>query len=63
MGQYANFDEQDSNAVEIFTVDADFDEPTGGAGWGDQAGLMYALNDSAAAWRSHLSMDSLDADY
>jgi hypothetical protein len=31
MGQYANFDEQASNAVEIFTVDADFDEPAGRA--------------------------------
>jgi len=63
MGQYANFDEQASNAVDIFTVDADFDEPAAGADWDDQTGLMYAVNESATAWRSQLSMDSLDADY
>ena len=63
MGQYANFDEQASNAVEIFTIDADFDEPAGGADWDDHTGLMYAINESATAWRSQLSMDSLDADY
>ncbi len=63
MGRYANFGEQASNAVEVFTVDADFDEPAGGADWDDQTGLMYALNESATAWRSQLSMDSLDAEY
>lgn len=63
MGYYDNFDDHASNAVDVFTVDADFDEPASGADWDDQTGLMYALNESAMAWRSQLSMDSLDAEY
>ena len=63
MGQFAKYDEQTLNAVDLFTVDADFDEADSGAGWDDQTGLMYALNESATAWRSQLSMDSLDAGY
>jgi hypothetical protein len=63
MGRFAIYDEQASNAVDLFTVDADFDEAAAGAGWDDQTGLMYALNESATAWRSQFSMDSLDAGY
>ena len=63
MGQFTNYDEQASNAVDSFTVDADFDEADSVAGWDDQTGLMYALNESATAWHSRLSMDSLDAGY
>ncbi len=49
--------------MDLFTVDADFDEADSGAGWDDQTGLMYAINESATAWRSQLSVDSLDAGY
>lgn len=63
MGRFAKSDEQASNAVDLFTVDADFDEADSGAGWDDRTGLMYAINESATAWRSQISVDSLDAEY
>lgn len=63
MGRYAIYDEQASAAEDLFTVDADFDQAAASAGWGDQAELMYALNESATAWRSQFTMDSLNAEY
>ncbi len=60
MGRYA-FEYDLDDAVDLFAVDTEFDNPD--SGWGDRVGLLYAVNESATNWRSQLSADDFDADY
>lgn len=57
MGRYAQYEEKASTDMDLYRVDEDFDDPAGVAGGDSQADLMYAVNESAAAWRSHRSLD------
>lgn len=61
MGQYAIQHEATAHAIDLFTVDEDFDEPD--SSWSDRAELLYAVNESAIAWRSQFPLESLDTDY
>lgn len=60
MGRYA-LEHEVEDAVDLFAIDTEFDEP--GSNWGDRADLLYAVNESAIAWRSQFSMEDFDADY
>lgn len=61
MERYAMDREHTVDALDLFAVDTDFDEPE--AGWGDPAELLYSLNESVTVWRSRLSLDGLDSEY
>lgn len=61
MGQYAAYEHQ-ADIVDLFTIDAEFDQFDGKVDWDDQSGLMYALNESATSWRSRQHSDWLEAD-
>lgn len=62
MGQYAAYEDQAARGVDLFTVDAEFDDFGGTVEWDDQSGLMFALNESVSSWRSRQHSDWLDAD-
>jgi len=61
MGRYATNREQMSSDLDLYTVDADFDEPANR--WDDRAELIYAVNDSASLWRSQTPRDGFDMEY
>lgn len=61
MGRYATNREQMSSDLDLYTVDADFDEQANR--WDDRAELISAVNDSTSLWRSQTPRDGFDMEY